>query len=182
MSSAITRRPARVSVVTQPGATQLTSLVEAKPCTSTIGSPSPFVEIGDLDSDHVLKLRHGRVLKFAGDRHNRKTDNALCISHARPAMVRDLQRRRAAFRGCPMADHVVPHFHNDPGVPVIEIGAREFMCVGATPPFDHPHVFLDMGDDNEIICPYCSTLYRHDPALDAARGAAGGMRAAPIAA
>jgi hypothetical protein len=26
-------------------------------------------------------------------------------------------------------------------------------------------VFLDMGADNEIICPYCSTLYRHDPAL-----------------
>ena len=47
-----------------------------------------------------------------------------------------------------MADHVVPHFHNDPGVPVIEIGAHEFMCVGAKPPFDHPHVFLDMGDDN----------------------------------
>ena len=53
-----------------------------------------------------------------------------------------------------------------PASPVIEIGAREFMCVGAKPPFDHPHVFLDMGDDNEIICPYCSTLYRHDPALD----------------
>jgi uncharacterized Zn-finger protein len=65
-----------------------------------------------------------------------------------------------------MAEHVVPHFHNDPGVPVIEIGAREFQCVGATPPFDHPHVYLDMGDDAEIICPYCSTLYRHDPKLD----------------
>ena len=59
-----------------------------------------------------------------------------------------------------MADHVVPHFHNDAGVSVIEIGAREFMCVGANPPFDHPHVFLDLGNDNEIICPYCSTLYR----------------------
>jgi uncharacterized Zn-finger protein len=65
-----------------------------------------------------------------------------------------------------MADSIVPHFHNDLGVAVIDIGAREFMCVGARPPFDHPHVFLDMGDENEIICPYCSTLYRHDPALD----------------
>jgi uncharacterized Zn-finger protein len=65
-----------------------------------------------------------------------------------------------------MAESVVPHFHNDPGVQVIEIGAREFMCVGARPPLDHPHVFLDMGGDSEIICPYCSTLYRHDPALD----------------
>ena len=55
-----------------------------------------------------------------------------------------------------MAEHIVPHFHNDPGVAVIEIGAREFMCVGAKPPFDHPHVFLDMGGDREIICPYCS--------------------------
>src|SRR5207253_7540581 len=69
-------------------------------------------------------------------------------------------------KGLVMAEHVVPHFHNDPGVPVIEIGAREFMCVGATPPYDHPHVFLDMGEDREIICPYCSTLYRHDPSLD----------------
>jgi uncharacterized Zn-finger protein len=64
-----------------------------------------------------------------------------------------------------MADRIVPHFHNDPGVPVIEIGAKEFMCVGASPPFDHPHIFLDMGNDAEIICSYCSTLYRFDPAL-----------------
>jgi uncharacterized Zn-finger protein len=64
-----------------------------------------------------------------------------------------------------MADTVVPHFHNDVGVPVIEIGAREFMCVGAMPPFDHPHVYCDMGDDAEYVCPYCSTLYRHDPTL-----------------
>ena len=64
-----------------------------------------------------------------------------------------------------MAEHVVPHFHNDPGVPVIEIGAKEFMCVGATPPYDHPHVFLDIGEDKEIICPYCSTLYRYTPEL-----------------
>src|SRR3954468_2363187 len=66
-----------------------------------------------------------------------------------------------------MSDHVVPHFHNDAGVSVIEIGSQEFMCVGANPPFDHPHVFLDLGNDNEIICPYCSTLYRFDTDLAA---------------
>jgi len=64
-----------------------------------------------------------------------------------------------------MAEQVVPHFHNQAGVPVIEIGAREFKCMGALPPFDHPHVYLDMGDENEIICPYRSTLYRHNAAL-----------------
>lgn len=65
-----------------------------------------------------------------------------------------------------MADRVVPHFHNEPGVPVIEVGAREFMCIGARPPFDHPHIFCDMGNDTEIICEYCSTLFRYDPNLD----------------
>ena len=65
-----------------------------------------------------------------------------------------------------MAENIIPHFHNTPGVPVIEIGAREFMCEGELAPFDHPHVFLDMGDASEIICPYCSTLFRYDPALE----------------
>ncbi len=64
-----------------------------------------------------------------------------------------------------MADHIIPHFHNEAGVGVIEVGAKEFMCIGALPPFDHPHIFLDMGGDTEIICSYCSTLYRFDPTL-----------------
>jgi uncharacterized Zn-finger protein len=64
-----------------------------------------------------------------------------------------------------MADHIVPHFRNDAGVPAIAIGVREFMCVGANPPFDHPHVFLDMGEADEKVCPYCSTLYRYDASL-----------------
>ena len=69
-----------------------------------------------------------------------------------------------------MASGTTPHFHNDMGLPKIEIGAREFMCVGAKPPFDHPHVFLDMGAADEIVCPYCSTLYSHNGRL--ARGSA----------
>jgi uncharacterized Zn-finger protein len=76
-------------------------------------------------------------------------------------------RRYGAVRqgGQNMAEAIVPHFHNDVGVSVIEIGAKEFMCVGAMPPFDHPHVFCDMGEDTEYVCPYCSTLYRHNPTL-----------------
>ena len=64
-----------------------------------------------------------------------------------------------------MADKGTPHFHNDPGVPVIHVGSKEFMCIGATPPFDHPHVFIDMGYDSETICSYCSTLYVYNPEL-----------------
>ncbi|MEW5423850.1 zinc-finger domain-containing protein [Amorphus sp. 3PC139-8] len=65
-----------------------------------------------------------------------------------------------------MAENVIPHFQNDPGVEQIRIGAKEFMCVGARPPFDHPHVFLDMGDESEVVCPYCSTHYVLDSSLD----------------
>ena len=64
-----------------------------------------------------------------------------------------------------MAGGSIPHFQNDAGHAAIDIGVKEFMCVGANPPFDHPHVFLDMGADDEKVCPYCSTLYRFDPAL-----------------
>ncbi len=67
-----------------------------------------------------------------------------------------------------MAGHTTPHFQNDAGHPSIAIGVKRLMCVGANAPFDHPHEFLDMGDDDEIICPYCSTLYRYDTELGAA--------------
>ena len=64
-----------------------------------------------------------------------------------------------------MATGATPHFHNDMGLAAIETGAGEFMCIGARPPFDHPHVFLDMGKATEIVCPYCSTLYKFNAAL-----------------
>ena len=83
--------------------------------------------------------------------------------HFRRRSQRAEQRTKATDS---MADKVVPHFHNTPGVAVIEIGAHEFMCEGEVDPFDHPHVYLDMGDATEIICPYCSTLFRLDPTLD----------------
>jgi uncharacterized Zn-finger protein len=60
-----------------------------------------------------------------------------------------------------MAAHAIPHIHNDGGHAVIHVGAKEFMCVGATAPFDHPHIFIDMGSDDEAVCSYCSTLFRY---------------------
>ena len=61
-----------------------------------------------------------------------------------------------------MADHFIPHFHNDPGVAKISVRVKEFMCTGAKPPFDHPHIFIDMGGDDEAICSYCSTRFVFD--------------------
>lgn len=64
-----------------------------------------------------------------------------------------------------MADLHIPHFSNDSGEEQIEIGVKEFMCVGAKPPFDHPHVYIDMGAEDAKVCPYCSTLYKYNKQL-----------------
>jgi uncharacterized Zn-finger protein len=61
--------------------------------------------------------------------------------------------------------HAVPHLANDKGVEKIFVGVKELQCMGARAPFDHPHVTLDMGGDSQILCPYCSTLFVHDPRL-----------------
>ena len=66
-----------------------------------------------------------------------------------------------------MADPIIPYYCNDTGSENIRIGVKKFQCMGAKPPHDHPHIFLDMGADDQIICPYCSTLYVYDEELDA---------------
>jgi uncharacterized Zn-finger protein len=59
----------------------------------------------------------------------------------------------------------VPLFFNQAGVASIEIGVSTFDCIGARPPHDHPRIYLNMGEQTEIQCPYCSTRYRLNPAL-----------------
>jgi len=58
-----------------------------------------------------------------------------------------------------------PKFHNAAGAPIVRIGCREFKCIGDKPPQDHPHIYLNMGEASEIVCPYCSTLFRFDRSL-----------------
>jgi uncharacterized Zn-finger protein len=48
------------------------------------------------------------------------------------------------------------------------IGVKEFMCIGESPPQDHPHVYINMGEANTILCLYCATRFRFD-AIDTAR-------------
>lgn len=61
-----------------------------------------------------------------------------------------------------MAATTTPHFANDQGIEKIFVGVKELKCMGARAPYDHPHVYLDMGAETQILCPYCSTLYVHD--------------------
>ena len=39
-----------------------------------------------------------------------------------------------------------PKFHNEIGVPIVRVGCREFECIGAMPPQDQPHIYLNMGE------------------------------------
>jgi uncharacterized Zn-finger protein len=59
----------------------------------------------------------------------------------------------------------LPKFQNDGAAAEIRIGAREFNCIGVSPPHDHPHVYINMGKEDSILCPYCATRYRYDPRL-----------------
>jgi uncharacterized Zn-finger protein len=52
------------------------------------------------------------------------------------------------------------HVQNDAGVAETWIGARVFCCTGEMEPQDHPCVYLNMGEQSDIQCPYCATLYR----------------------
>jgi len=58
-----------------------------------------------------------------------------------------------------------PKFRNDHAAPEVRIGVKEFNCVGVSPPQDHPHVYLNMGRQDTILCPYCATRFRFDPRL-----------------
>lgn len=80
-----------------------------------------------------------------------------------------------------MAGAVVPKFRNDDAVAIIEVGVREFHCTGASAPHDHPHIYLDMGADDETICPYCSTLYRFNSTLAATESVPAGAILIPEA-
>ena len=54
-----------------------------------------------------------------------------------------------------------PKFKNDRGLPEIQIGVKKFKCTGVAAPHDHPHIYLDMGGTESIICPYCATRFRY---------------------
>ncbi|MES1199936.1 MAG: zinc-finger domain-containing protein [Pseudomonadota bacterium] len=56
-------------------------------------------------------------------------------------------------------------FLNDVGASRIMVGVREFECIGASPPHDHPHIFLEMDEGVDVLCPYCATWFIFDGAL-----------------
>ena len=40
------------------------------------------------------------------------------------------------------------------------VQSKKVSCDGGGGALGHPKVYLEMGDENEIICPYCSKLFK----------------------
>ena len=59
----------------------------------------------------------------------------------------------------------IPLYKNDQGVATIKIGAKGFVCIGETPPMDHPHIYLTMSENGNKFCLYCNTEFVYDESL-----------------
>ena len=61
--------------------------------------------------------------------------------------------------------NTLPIYKNDTGAKVIKIGVKSFMCMGETPPMDHPWVFITMKNKDSVNCLYCNTTFEYDSSL-----------------
>jgi uncharacterized Zn-finger protein len=44
---------------------------------------------------------------------------------------------------------------------IIQTSKHTVACDGGDGPLGHPRVFLTIGAENEVMCPYCSRLYQY---------------------
>jgi uncharacterized Zn-finger protein len=103
----------------------------------------------------------------ANERRGRSSEDIMFIE-INPAHNREgqtIQTPRQSHRPEPMPAGAHLKFRNDRGVREICIGVKEFKCIGESPPQDHPHIYINMGEADTILCPYCGTGFRFDPRL-----------------
>ncbi|MEO1786751.1 MAG: zinc-finger domain-containing protein [Pseudomonadota bacterium] len=67
----------------------------------------------------------------------------------------------AELNNAPGSRPTITRYKNDIGIWKIYIGQKQFVCIGASAPHDHPHIYLQMGDTISIICSYCATHYSY---------------------
>ncbi len=39
------------------------------------------------------------------------------------------------------------------------VTSKKISCIGVEGPLGHPKIYLDMGDNSQVVCPYCSKLF-----------------------
>jgi len=72
-----------------------------------------------------------------------------------------MMRRRAA-RGAASAFRLRSHRSRQQGMQppeTIEVESRVVACDGGNAALGHPRVFLNMGDENFVECPYCDRRF-----------------------
>jgi uncharacterized Zn-finger protein len=161
---------------------------------SPSAAPAPFAARHQQDSERpsglpawTLRLLQGRVGRFDDDpeartfhtaeltkclaRELRATtdneDNMFIETNPTPIVGSGLSRPPPIATTSIDVGQLLSKLRNDRGVPQIRIGVREFKCIGISPPQDHPHVYINMGQADTILCPYCATRFRFDPRLTA---------------
>jgi uncharacterized Zn-finger protein len=143
--------------------------VEATAIAESLTSAGAGVEVWDIGR---------RVIKLSGDHGTAGEEMTAALSpgrdrpgQARAAMARWENEGGAIVPGTPATmrsprSAVVGMYVNDIGVLRIAIGGHRLECIGATPPHDHPRIFLEMGEDASVRCPYCATLFVYDRSLE----------------
>ena len=52
-----------------------------------------------------------------------------------------------------------PEIKNEQSRDVIYVTSKKLSCKGVDGPLGQPKIYVDMGDDKKILCPYCSKLF-----------------------
>ncbi len=138
-----------------------------------------LVETGEEPAGCISSSAPGRLTTYIHlSRRSGTSKSAHIVSVDAAALTEALARDIEAEPSSPLDDHPVlrgvsgpmpgrlPKFRNDQGALEIRTGAKVFYCAGVSPPHDHPHIYIDMGDQDTILCLYCATQFRFDPQLD----------------
>jgi uncharacterized Zn-finger protein len=137
-----------------------------------------LVETGEEPTGCVSSSAPGRLITYiqlSGRSGTGKSAHMVSIDPAAltAALAGDIETEPLSqledFPGLRGASDPIPgrllKFRNDQGALEIRTGAKMFYCAGVSPPRDHPYIYIDMGDQDTILCLYCATLFRFDPQL-----------------
>ena len=75
-----------------------------------------------------------------------------------------MMRRRAAKEWRRLSPIESPHGMQPPET--IEVDSRVVACDGGNAALGHPRVFLNMGDENFVECPYCDRRFVLKPGAE----------------
>ena len=56
-----------------------------------------------------------------------------------------------------------PQIANDPNADVVIVTSKYVKCDGGGGPLGHPVSWMDMGDDDHVVCKYCDRVFKLDP-------------------